>query len=150
MKLTMKEDKSLEYRIKRLERLIRNHRTVKNEAKLASVGRKLFAQNFGVNLTTGMYVISDDRYLIGGLAEGVKDLWHDGYTVREAVEILCRNDATIIDKPCNIADRPTVMSYGDYLDAHAYEDGPELPHFDWDDLVFVDKNEHAHELEFLK
>ena len=25
----MKEDKSLEYRIKRLERLIRNHRTVK-------------------------------------------------------------------------------------------------------------------------
>lgn len=43
-----------------------------------------------------------------------------------------------------------VMSYGDYLDAHAYEDGPELPHFDEDDLVFVDKNEQAHELEFLK
>lgn len=68
----------------------------------------------------------------------------------EAVEILCGNDATIIDKPCSIADRPTVMSYGDYLDAHAYEDGPELPHFDEDDLVFVDKNEQVHELEFLK
>ena len=34
----MKENKSLEYRVKRLERLIRNHRTVKNE----SVGRKMF------------------------------------------------------------------------------------------------------------
>lgn len=38
----MKEDKSLEYRVKRLERLIRNHHTIKNEAKLASVGRKMF------------------------------------------------------------------------------------------------------------
>lgn len=146
----MKEDKSLEYHIKGLEHMIRSHRAVKNEAKLASVGRKMFALNFGVKLTTGMYVISDDRYLIGGLAEAVKDLWRDGYTVHEAVEILCRNDATIIDKPCSIADRPTVMSYGDYLDVHAYEDGPELPHFDDDDLVFVDKNEQVHELEFLK
>ena len=42
------------------------------------------------------------------------------------------------------------MSYGDYLDVHTYEDGPELPHFDEDDLVFVDENEQAHELEFLK
>lgn len=146
----MKEYKSLECRIKRLERMIRNHNAVKNEAKIASVGRKLFVFNFGVNLTTGMYVISDDRYLIGGLAEGVKDLWRDGYTVREAVEILCGNDATIIDKPCSIADRPTVMSYGDYLDEHAYEYEPELQHLDADNLVFVDKNERVHELEFLK
>ena len=35
----MKEDKSLEYRIKRLERMIRNNHKLKNEAKLASVGR---------------------------------------------------------------------------------------------------------------
>ena len=39
----MKEDTSLEYRIKRLERLIRNNHAVKNEAKIASVGRKMFA-----------------------------------------------------------------------------------------------------------
>ena len=30
MKQTMKEDKSLEYRVKRLERLIRNHHAIKN------------------------------------------------------------------------------------------------------------------------
>ena len=42
------------------------------------------------------------------------------------------------------------MSYGDYLDAYAYEDWPELQRLDWDDLVFVDKNEQVHELEFLK
>ena len=38
VKQTMKEDKSLEYRVKRLERLIRNNHKVKTE----SVGRKMF------------------------------------------------------------------------------------------------------------
>lgn len=41
------------------------------------------------------------------------------------------------------------MSYGDYLDDD-HEDEPELQHLNWDDLVFVDKNDHVHELEFLK
>ena len=38
MRQTMKRSKVLEYRIKRLERLIRNNHKVKNE----SVGRKMF------------------------------------------------------------------------------------------------------------
>ena len=54
MKQIMKENKSLEYRIKRLERLIRNHRAVKNEAKIASVGRKMFAWNTSADSRSGI------------------------------------------------------------------------------------------------
>lgn len=147
----MKEDKSLEYRIKRLERLIRNNHTVKNEAKRASVGRKMFAWNTSADSRSGIYVITDDKEQLGTYMYELPRLWDDGYSERVAVARIFHNgNVTIVNKPCSIADRPTVMSYGDYLDAHAYEDGPELPHFDWDDLVFVDKNEQAHELEFLK
>lgn len=52
----MKEDKSLEYRIKRLERLIRNNSAVKNE----SVGSKMFALNINADSRSGIYVITDD------------------------------------------------------------------------------------------
>lgn len=144
----MKEYKLLEYRIKRLERLTRSHRTVKNE----SVGRKMFAYEVGLTYKDGFYVISNDKRMISGLDAGIRDLTRDGYhTVRHAVELICmRRGGIIIDKPCSMANLPTVMSYGDYLDAHAYEDGPELPHYDDDDLVFVDENGQAHELEFVK
>ena len=78
-------------------------------------------------------------------------LREDGYSDRTAVaRIFHDGNVTVVGKPCRIFDRPTVMSYGDYLDVHVSEDVPELPHFDCDDLVFVDKNEQAHELEFLK
>lgn len=144
----MKEDKSLEYRIKRLERMIRNNRTVKNE----SVGRKMFAYEVGLTVKDGFYVISNDRYLISGFDEGIKDLCRDGYnTVRHAAELICmRRGGIIIDKPCRIYDRPTVMEYGDFLDNHPYYDEHKLSHLKFDDLVFVDENGNVHELEFVK
>ena len=57
----IKENKLLEYRIKRLERMIRNHRAVKNETKLASIGRKMFAWNTSADSRIGIYVITDDE-----------------------------------------------------------------------------------------
>ena len=146
----MKEDKSLEYRIKRLERLIRNNRAVKNE--YASVGRKMFAYEVGLTMKEGFYVISNDRYLISGFDEGIRDLCRDGYhTVRHAAELICmRRGGIIIDKPCSMTNLPTVMEYGDFLDSHPDYDEQELSHLDFDDLVFVDKNDQVHELEFVK
>lgn len=147
----MKEYKLLEYRIKRLERMIRNHHAVKNEAKIASVGRKMFAWNTKADSRSGIYVITDDEQQLKTFMYELPRLREDGYSDRTAVaRIFHDGNVTVVGKPCRIFDRPTVMSYGDYLDAHAYEDGPELPHFDLDDLVFVDKNEQVHELEFLK
>ena len=147
----MKEYKSLECRIKRLERMIRNHNAVKNEAKIASVGRKMFAWNTNADSRSGIYVITDDEQQLETFMYELPRLREDGYSDRTAVaRIFHDENVTVVGKPCRIFDRPTVMSYGDYLDAHAYEDGSELTHFDEDDLVFVDKNEQVHELEFLK
>lgn len=147
----MKEYKSLECRIKRLERMIRNHNAVKNEAKIASVGRKMFAWNTNADSRSGIYVITDDEQQLETFMYELPRLREDGYSDRTAVaRIFHDGNVTVVGKPCRIFDRPTVMSYGDYLDAHTYDDGPELPHLDWDDLVFVDKNEQVHELEFLK
>ena len=147
----MKEYKSLECRIKRLERMIRNHNAVKNEAKIASVGRKMFAWNTNADSRSGIYVITDDEQQLETFMYELPRLREDGYSDRTAVaRIFHDGNVTVVGKPCRIFDRPTVMSYGDYLDAHAYEDGSELTHFDEDDLVFVDKNEQVHEIEFLK
>ena len=143
----MKRSKLLEYRIKRLERMIRNHHTVKNE----SVGRKMFAWNTNADSRSGIYVITDDEEQLKTFMYELPRLRDDGYSVRGAVSRIFHNgNVTVVSKPCSIADRPTVMSYGDYLDAYAYDDEPELPHLDEEDLVFVDKNEQVHELEFLK
>ena len=147
----MKEDKSLESRIKRLERMIIKHHAIKNEAKLASVGRKMFAVNTSADFRHGIYVITDDEQTLETYMYELPRLREDGCSDRMAVARIFHNgNVTVVGKPCRIFERPTVMSYGDYLDEHASEDGPELPHIDWDDLVFVDKNEQAHELEFLK
>lgn len=143
----MKRSKLLEYRIKRLERMIRNHSTVKNE----SVGRKMFAVNISADFRHGIYVITDDEQTLETFMYELPRLREDGYSDRTAVSRIFHNgNVTVVSKPCSIDDRPTVMSYGDYLDSHPYEDVQELQHLDWDDLVFVDKNEQAHELEFLK
>ena len=143
----MKEDKSLEYRIKRLEHMIRNHRTVKNE----SVGRKMFAFNTSADFRRGIYVITDDEQTLETYMYELPRLLEDGCSDRTAVARIFHNgNVTIVGKPCRIFDRPTVMYYGDYLDDDDYEDEPELQHLDWDDLVFVDKNDQVHELEFLK
>mgnify|MGYP003564203314 CR=1 FL=1 len=143
----MKRSRLLEYRIKILERLIRNHRIVKNE----SIGRKMFAWNTNADSRSGIYVITDDEQSLETFMYELPRLREDGCSDRTAVaRIFHDGNVTVVGKPCRIFDRPTVMSYGDYLDSYASEDGPELPHFDEDDLVFVDKNEQVHELEFLK
>lgn len=127
--------------------MIRNHRTVKNE----SVGRKMFAWNTSADSRSDIYVITDDEEQLETFMYELQRLREDGYSDRTAVSRIFHNgNVTVVSKPCSIADRPTVMSYGDYLDAHASEDGTELQHLDWDDLVFVDKNDQVHELEFLK
>lgn len=143
----MKRSKTLEYRIKRLERLIRNNSAVKNE----SVGRKMFALVTDADSRSGIYVITDDEQQLETFMYELPRLREDGYSDRTAVSRIFHNgNVTVVGKPCRIFDRPTVMSYGDYLDSHPYEDAQELQHLDWDDLVFVDKNEQVHELEFLK
>ena len=147
----MKEDKSLESRIKRLERMIINHHAVKNEAKFASVGRKMFAVNSSADFRRGIYVITDDEQTLKTYMYELPRLKEDGCSDRTAVARIFHNgNVTVVGKPCRIFDRPTVMSYGDYLDDDDNEDWPELQHLNWDDLVFVDKNEQVHELEFLK
>lgn len=147
----MKEYKSLECRIKRLERMIRNHRAVKNETKIASVGRKMFAWNTSADFRRGIYVITDDEQRLETFMYELPRLREDGCSDRTAVtRIFHDGNVTVVGKPCRIFDRPTVMDYGDYLDEDDYEDWPELQHLDWDDLVFVDKNDQVHELEFLK
>lgn len=143
----MQRYKLLESRIKRLERMIRNHRTIKNE----SVGRKMFAWNTDADSRSGIYVITDDEQSLKTFMYELPRLREDGYSDRTAVaRIFHDRNVIVVGKPCRIFDRPTVMSYGDYLDEDAYEDEPELQHLDWDDLVFVDKNDQVHELEFLK
>ena len=110
----MKDDKSLEYRIKRLERMIRNHSTVKNE----SVGRKMFAWNTNADSRSGIYVITDDEQQLETFMYELQRLREDGYSDRMAVARIFHNgNVTVVGKPCRIFDRPTVMSYGDYLDA---------------------------------
>lgn len=147
----MKEYKLLEYRIKRLERMIRNHNAVKNEAKIASVGRKMFAWNTDADSRSGIYVITDDEQQLETFMYELPRLREDGYSDRTAVaRIFHDRNVTVVGKPCRIFDHPTVMEYGDFLDSHPYYDEQELSHLDFDDLVFVDKNDQVHELEFLK
>ena len=111
----------------------------------------MFAWNTNADFRRGIYVITDDEQQLETFMYELPRLREDGYSDRTAVaRIFHDGNVTVVDKPCRIFDRPTVMSYGDYLDEHAYEDGPELQHLDLDDLVFVDKNDQGHELEFLK
>ena len=147
----MKRSKLLEYRIKRLEMLIRNKCAVKNETKMASVDRKMFAFNTSADFRRGIYVITDDEQQLETFMYELPRLREDGCSDRTAVARIFHNgNVTVVGKPCRIFDRPTVMSYGDYLDVDDYEDWPELQHLDLDELVFVDKNEQVHALEFLK
>ena len=131
--------------------MIRNSRALKNEAKLASVGRKMFAFNTSSDSRSGIYVITDDEQQLETFMYELPRLREDGYSDRTAVARIFRDgNVIVVGKPCRIFDRPTVISYGDYLDTHTSEDVPELQHLGLYDLVFVDKNEQAHELEFLK
>ena len=68
----MKRSKILEYRIKRLERLIRNNHKVKNE----SVGRKMFVFELSNAGRNGMYFIGDDKRTLRDLREELSDLYY--------------------------------------------------------------------------
>ena len=78
----MKEDKSLEYRIKRLERMVRNNRAIKNEAKTASVGSKMFAWNTSADFRSGIYVITDDEQQLETFMYELPRLREDGCSDR--------------------------------------------------------------------
>ena len=55
-------------------------------------------------------------------------LREDGCSDRMAVaRIFHDGNVTVVGKSCRIFDRPTVMSYGDYLDAYAYVVGFNKP-----------------------
>jgi hypothetical protein len=148
----MKRSELLEYRIKRLERMIGNHRAVKNESLSIGRGRKMFAYDTSLNQRQGMYVITDDKWTLKTFIYELPTLWkEDGLSGRSAVRKIFRNgNVTVIDKPCDTIDRPTVVPYGDFLDNHPYYDDSDFPRLGFEDLIFVDKNNQIHELEFLK
>lgn len=145
VKQTMKEDKSLEYRVKRLERLIRNHHTVKNEAKLASVGRKMFAFELSNAGRNGMYFIGDDKRTLRDLREELSDLYYE----QEFSDLadLCDDNNIIVVGKHNSDDLPMVLTYEEFLDGYVDEDDArELSHLSMDDVLLIDEDEQVHEL----
>lgn len=145
VKQTIKEDKSLEYRIKRLERLIRNHRAVKNEAKLASVGRKMFVFELSNAGRNGMYFIGDDKRTLRDLREELSDLYYE----QEFSDLadLCDDNNIIVVGKHNSDDLPMVLTYEEFLDGYVDEDDArELSHLSMDDVLLIDEDEQVHEL----
>ena len=112
----MKEDKSLEYRIKRLERLIRNHRTVKNE----SVGRKMFVFELSNASRNDMYFIGDNKRALRDLREELSDLYYE----QEFSDLadLCDDNNIIVVGKHNSDDLPMVLTYEEFLDGYVDED----------------------------
>ena len=145
VKQTIKEDKSLEYRIKRLERLIRNHHTVKNEAKLASVGRKMFVFELSNAGRNGMYFIGDDKRTLRDLREELSYLYYE----QEFSDLadLCDDNNIIVVGKHNSDDLPMVLTYEEFLDGYVDEDDArELSHLSMDDVLLIDEDEQVHEL----
>ena len=140
-KQNMKENKSLEYRIKRLERMIRNHRTVKNE----SVGRKMFVFEISDAGRNGMYFIGDDKRVLRDLREELSDLYYE----QEFSDLadLCDNNNIIVVGKHNSDDLPMVLTYEEFLDGYVDEDDArELSHLSMDDVLLIDEDEQVHEL----
>lgn len=137
----MKEDKSLEYRIKRLERMIRNHRTVKNE----SVGRKMFVFELSNAGRNGMYFIGDNKRALRDLREELSDLYYE----QEFSDLadLCDDNNIIVVGKHNSDDLPMVLTYEEFLDGYVDEDDArELSHLSMDDVLLIDEDEQVHEL----
>ena len=136
-----KEDKSLEYRVKRLERLIRNHRTVKNE----SVGSKMFVFEMSDVGRNGMYFISNDKRALRYLREELSDLYYE----QEFSDLadLCDDNNIIVVGKHNNDDLPMVLTYEEFLDGYVDEDDArELSHLSMDDVLLIDEDEQVHEL----
>ena len=137
----MKEDKSLEYRVKRLERLIRNHRTVKNE----SVGSKMFVFEMSDVGRNGMYFISNDKRALRYLREELSDLYYE----QEFSDLadLCDDNNIIVVGKHNSDDLPIVLTYEEFLDGYVYEyDARGISHLNMNDVLLIDEDEQVHEL----
>ena len=137
----MKEDKSLEYRVKRLERLIRNHRTVKNE----SVGSKMFVFEMSDVGRNGMYFISNDKRALRYLREELSDLYYE-QEFRDLADLCDDNNIIVVGKH-NSDDLPIVLTYEEFLDGYVYEyDARGISHLNMNDVLLIDEDEQVHEL----
>ena len=136
----MKEDKSLEYRIKRLERLIRNQHKVKNE----SVGRKMFVFEMSDVGRNGMYFISNDKLVLRDLREELSDLYYE--QAFSDLADLCDDNNIIVVGKNNNDDLPMVLTYEEFLDGYVDDDALELSHLSMDDVLLIDEDEQVHEL----
>lgn len=137
----IKEDKSLEYRIKRLERMIRNNQKVKNE----SVGRKMFVFELSNAGRNGMYFIGDDKRALRDLREELSDLYYE----QEFSDLadLCDDNNIIVVGKHNSDDLPMVLTYEEFLDGYVDEDDArELSHLNMNDVLLIDEDEQVHEL----
>lgn len=137
----MKRSRLLEYRIKRLERLIRNHRTVKNE----SVGSKMFVFEMSDVGRNGMYFISNDKRALCYLREELSDLYYE----QEFSDLadLCDDNNIIVVGKHNNDDLPMVLTYEEFLGGYVDEDDArELSHLSMDDVLLIDEDEQVHEL----
>lgn len=137
----IKEDKSLEYRIKRLERLIRNNHKVKNE----SVGRKMFVFELSDAGRNVMYFIGDNKRALRDLREELSDLYYE----QEFSDLadLCDDNNIIIVGKHNSDDLPIVLTYEEFLDGYVDEDDAhELSHLSMDSVLLIDEDDQIHEL----
>ena len=137
----MKRSRLLEYRIKRLERLIRNQHKVKNE----SVGRKMFIFELSNAGRNGMYFIGDDERALRDLREELSDLYYE----QEFSDLadLCDDNNIIVVGKNNNDDLPMVLTYEEFLDGYVDEDDArELSHLSMDDVLLIDEDEQVHEL----
>lgn len=137
----MKRSKTLEYRIKRLEHMIRNHSTVKNE----SVGRKMFIFEISDVGRNGMYFIGADKRALLNLREELLDLYYE----QEFSDLadLCDDNNIIVVGKHNSDDLPMVLTYEEFLDGYVDEDDArELSHLSMDDVLLIDEDEQVHEL----
>lgn len=137
----MKRSKTLEYRIKRLEHMIRNHSTVKNE----SIGRKMFIFEISDVGRNDMYFIGADKRALLNLREELLDLYYE----QEFSDLadLCDDNNIIVVGKHNSDDLPMVLTYEEFLDGYIDEDDArELSHLSMDDVLLIDEDEQVHEL----
>ena len=136
----MKRSRLLEYRIKRLERLIRNNQKIKSE----SVGRKMFIFEMSDAGRNGMYFISNDRLVLRDLREELSDLYYE----QEFSDLadLCDDNNIIVVGKHNNDDLPMVLTYEEFLDGYVDDDALELSHLSMDDVLLIDEDEQVHEL----
>lgn len=135
------KNQMLEYRIKRLERMIINHHTVKNE----SVGRKMFVFELSNAGRNGMYFIGDNKLVLRDLREELSDLYYE-QEFSDLADLCDDNNIIVVGKHVS-DDLPMVLTYEEFLDGYVDEDDAhELSHLSMDDVLLIDEDEQVHEL----